>query len=72
MYCLGLALLALENHPHLLLLHLDPNYPVHRWNIGRVRVFLNRRDFGWVRKSMLVTAWQSAGPALDVSDRTFV
>ncbi|KAF6231726.1 hypothetical protein HO173_010028 [Letharia columbiana] len=40
-------------------------YPTHRWNMGRVRALLDGRDHGWIRKSMLVTAWQSAGPGLD-------
>lgn len=35
--------------------------------MGRVRALLDGRDHGWIRKSMLVTAWQSAGPGLDVS-----
>lgn len=64
--CLGQALLALENYPHLLLLHLDANYPTHRWDMGRATTLLEGRSSGWVQKSMLVTAWQSAGPALDV------
>lgn len=63
--CLDQALLALDNHPHLLLLHLDGDYPTHRWDLGGVRALLDGRHNGWVRKSMLVTAWQSAGPALD-------
>ena len=65
--CLGRALVALENYPRLLLLHLDANYPTHRWNMGRVTDLLDGRNSGWVQKSMLVTAWQSAAPALDVS-----
>lgn len=65
--CLDQALLALENYPHLLLLHLDANYPTHKWNMGRVTALLDGSSSGWVQKSMLVTAWQSAGPALDVS-----
>ena len=35
--------------------------------MGRVTALLDGTDSGWVQKSMLVTAWQSAGPALDVS-----
>ena len=34
--------------------------------MGGVRAILDGRDHGWVGKSMLVTAWQSAGPALEV------
>ena len=65
--CIGQALLALENYPHLLLLHLDANYPTEKWNMGQVTALLNGSNSGWAQKSMLVTAWQSAGPALDVS-----
>ena len=35
--------------------------------MGGVRALLDGRDNEWTRKSMLVTAWQCAGPALDVS-----
>ena len=65
--CLNQALLALSKYPHLMLLHLDGNYPTRTWEMGGVRTILDGRDNGWVGKSMLVTAWQSAGPALDVS-----
>ena len=70
--CLGQAILALEKNPQLLLLHLDANYPTHRWDMGRVMAFLDGKESGWVHKSMLVTAWQSAGPALDVSACTLI
>lgn len=46
--CLGQALLALENYPHLLLLHLDANYPTHKWYMGRVTVLLDESNSGWV------------------------
>ena len=36
--------------------------------MGCARALLDRTDNGWVRMSMLVTSWQSAGPALDVSN----
>ena len=65
--CLSQALLSLEKYPHLLLLHLDANYPAQRWNMSRVTALLDERDSEWIQKSMLVTAWQSAGAALDVS-----
>ena len=65
--CLSQALLSLERYPHLLLLHLDANYPMQRWNMSRVTALLDDRDSGWIQRSMLVTAWQSAGAALDVS-----
>lgn len=65
--CLGQALLALENYPHLLLLHLDANHPTHKWYMDRVTVLLDEINSGWVQKSIFITTWQSAGPALDVS-----
>ena len=65
--CLGQALLALERYPNLLLLHLDANYPTQRWNMSRVTALLDERESGWIQNSMLVTAWQSAGLALDVN-----
>lgn len=34
-------------------------------DVGGVRALLDGRDNEWTRKSMLVTAWQCAGPALD-------
>lgn len=64
--CLSLALIALERHPTLLLLHLDANYPTARWTRGNAEAMLKgERD--WVRDGMLVSAWQTAGAALDVS-----
>ena len=68
--CLSQALLALEKYPRLLLLHLDANYPTQRWDMHRATALLDGRDGGWVRKSMLVVAWQTAGPALEVSSRS--
>ncbi|KAM0799577.1 hypothetical protein BDR22DRAFT_304780 [Usnea florida] len=65
--CLKQALIALEKYPSLMLLHLDCNYPTKRWSMSGVRALLDRMDNGWVHRSMLVTCWQSAGPALDVS-----
>ena len=65
--CLAQAFLALERHPRLLLLHLDLNYPVYRWNQKRVRAILEGTDRGWVEEGMLISSWQTAGPALDVS-----
>ena len=65
--CLSQALLSLEKYPHLLLLHLDANYPAQRWNMSRATALLDERNSGWIQRSMLVTAWQSAGAALDVS-----
>ena len=65
--CLKQALIALEKYPSLMLLHLDSNYPTKRWSMSGVRALLDGRDNGWVHRSMLVTSWQSAGPALDVS-----
>ena len=65
--CLSQALLALQNYPRLLLLHLHANHPTYKWDMGRATALAEGRDGGWVRKSMLVIAWQSAGPALEVS-----
>ena len=65
--CLAQAFLALERHPRLLLLHLDLNYPVYRWDQKRVGMILEGRDRGWVEEGMLISSWQTAGPALDVS-----
>ena len=65
--CLAQAFLALERHPRLLLLHLDLNYPVYRWDRKRVGTILEGRERGWVEEGMLISSWQTAGPALDVS-----
>ncbi len=65
--CLAQTFLALEKYPHLQLLHLDLNYSTYRWNIGRVGALLDGRQRGWVSESMLISAWQTAGLALDVS-----
>lgn len=65
--CLHQALLALDDYSHLMLLHLDGKQPTRRWDMSGVRAILDGRDNGWVGKSMIVTAWQSAGLALDVS-----
>ena len=65
--CLKQALIALEKYQSLMLLYLDSNYPIKSWSMSGVRALLDMRDNGWVQRSMLVTSWQSAGPALDVS-----
>ena len=65
--CLAQAFLALEKHPRLLLLHLDLNYPVYRWNQKRIGTILEGRERGWVEDGMLISSWQTAGAALDVS-----
>lgn len=65
--CLAQAFLALEKHPRLLLLHLDLNYPVYRWNQKRIGTILEGRERGWVEEGMLISSWQTAGPALDVN-----
>ncbi|KAL9594481.1 MAG: hypothetical protein Q9219_007015 [cf. Caloplaca sp. 3 TL-2023] len=55
------ASVAVEDYPTLMMLHLDANFPFHRWKKrGLTRL-------GWVERSMLVTAWQSAGAAVEVS-----
>ena len=65
--CLAQAFLALEKHPRLLLLHLDLNYPVYRWSQKRIGTILEGRERGWVEEGMLISSWQTAGPALDVN-----
>ena len=65
--CLNRALLALDDYSHLMLLHLDGKHPTRRWDMAGVRAISDGRDDGWVGKSMIVTAWQSAGLALDLS-----
>ena len=64
--CLLSALIALERHPTLLLLHLDANYPTARWTRGKAEAML-KGERNWVCDGMLVSAWQTAGTALDVS-----
>ena len=61
------ALLCLDAYPRLMQLHLDANYPSKRfrqWPAERMklRTFQN----SWILKSMLVVAWLTAQPALDV------
>lgn len=56
------AIVGLEEFPGLMLLHLQSNYPRYRWR----REMLDRAKEGWLRRSMLVTAWQSAGSAVEV------
>ncbi|KAL6720540.1 hypothetical protein ACLMJK_002464 [Lecanora helva] len=64
--CVRQAMLAVERYPHLMLLHIDGNYPGQKWDMARLRsVVSGRGGGGWVDQSMLVAAWQTAGGALD-------
>lgn len=65
--CMTRALLALEEHPRLILSHLRSIHPTQKWNLARANAMVKERDRSWVSRSMLVIAWQSAGGALDVS-----
>lgn len=64
-YCLTQAIIVLDRYPHLMRLHLDANFPVYWRRKSDVRDIVGK---GWVENSMLVTAWQSAGTALEVCD----
>lgn len=33
-----------------------------------MRALLDGRENGWAERNMIITAWQSAGPARDVSE----
>ncbi|KAI4202301.1 MAG: hypothetical protein LQ350_002685 [Teloschistes chrysophthalmus] len=59
------AMNALEDYPSLMLLHLDANFPLYRWKKRRIGGGEGRSALTWTEKSMLATAWQSAGAALD-------
>lgn len=60
-----LALVAVENYPSLMLLHLASNFPLYMWRRRALRDGLRGKEFGWKERSMLVTAWQSAGAAVE-------
>lgn len=60
------ATVALEDFPSLMLLHLDANFPLYRWR-KRVGESFSHTRLGWKERSMLVTAWQSARSAVEVS-----
>ena len=64
---LSQTFIALERHPALLLLYLDLNYSAVRWNRGRVEAMLDGYGRRCLDDSILISAWQTAGPALDVS-----
>jgi len=59
-------LLALERYLALMMLNLQLNFPMHNF---RMKGQTGRQAFdaGWVMKSTLVTAWLTAGPALEVN-----
>ena len=65
-YSLSQAMVGLERFPSLMLMHLDANFPLHKWRTRTTEEGLQRRRFGWLERSMLVTAWQSAGPTVEV------
>ncbi len=60
------AMVALHDFPGLLLLHLDANFPLYRWRQKKWSGGLDGARLGWLERSMLVTAWQSAGAAVEV------
>lgn len=62
------AMVALHDFPSLLLLHLDANFPLYRWRQKKWSGELDGKRLGWLERSMLVTAWQSAGAAVEVGD----
>ena len=70
--CLTQAVLASKRYPHLMLMHLDGNYPAHQWNLGRMKFMLNSNKRSWTEDGMMVSAWQSAGTALDVCSLLFM
>lgn len=67
------ALVSLDAFPALMRLHLDANYPRKNFRKWGVSAFSRERFAGsWVLKSMLVAAWLTAQPALDVSVMIYV
>ena len=61
------AAVSLERYPRLLQLHLDANFPARRfdrWPAESLRPAAFERS--WEGRSMLVVAWLTAQPALDV------
>ncbi|KAL8693232.1 MAG: hypothetical protein Q9218_001905 [Villophora microphyllina] len=59
------AMTAFEEYPSLMLLHLDANFPLYRWRKRRLGDGEGRSGLTWRERSMLATAWQSAGAALE-------
>lgn len=59
---LAQALVGLEEFAGPVFLHLRGSFPTYRWREG---MFKGARE-SWLERSMLVTAWQSAGPAVEV------
>lgn len=62
------AFLSLDLYPAMLRLHLDANYPqkqFRRWETGKMHSSIFRKSP--ILQSMLVVAWLTAQPALDVS-----
>ena len=52
-----------------MIMHLDGNYPAHRWSLRRMRFILDSGKRSWAEEGMMVSAWQSAGTALDVCNK---
>ena len=62
------SLLVLDAYPALMRLHLHANFPLKRFNHLPLRDCRSDRFRGrWIMENMLVVAWLTAGPALDVS-----
>ncbi|KAL2211198.1 hypothetical protein CC79DRAFT_1328632 [Sarocladium strictum] len=59
------AMIQLRRHPALLQMHIADNFP---WmpmaRSQRAAIFNGRERLDWVRRSMLVVGWLSAGSAL--------
>ena len=64
-HSLAIALVAIEELPSLILLHLDTTFPLYRWR-RKGLVMLTDEKRTWVEDSMLITAFQSAGAAAEV------
>lgn len=65
------ALISLERYPRLIQLHLDENFPWKGWDrCSREELTRERFKRSWVLRSMLVCAWLTSQPALDVSCAT--
>lgn len=61
------ALLHLDAYPELLRLHLHTNYPRERFGRMGAEAFRSERfQRDWKLKSMLVSSWLTAQPAIDV------
>jgi hypothetical protein len=62
------ACLSLDKYPNLLRIHLDANYPREHFKSWRPEAFQSSVFQGtWPLQSMLVAAWLTAQPSLEVS-----